>query len=496
MNKLRTSLPHLAASLANPILVRELRQTVRNRVILYGLQFYLLALVLAFFYAVFTHSIFAGSDMELGSKLFPILLNLTFYTTLASVLIYGAGRLVFERVNDDLMFYSTISPAGFVLGKMTCGLAISMMFYSVSFPFFTLIYLLRGVEITTLLLATAYSFCAVQLFLLMALVFFAGVNSWISAVVRLVAFLVCGGGLFFFTAMVFYDLILREQYQQGDAIWALIILSAAKFLLLPTLLFFLASCQFAPVEANRMWAFRITATVILLPSFVIGLFNFFPSPGLSSIGIWIILVFYPFIFFCFLAMHERERYGFRLRRNIPRSFLGRLAAFPFYTGNYNALAWLSCWFLLLIVAVPIYEWMVPGSRWNNLKTLQVAFSAALLTYGYVSFTLYLWSKLLYRWVSKPWIGSITFALLLLAFVGNYTAVYFTDSLGLVEFTQVLHVFFLIVPNYLWVLPGPSDGSEWSVQLYFSLGVFALFFAVNLRETVRMFKTFQRAEPQS
>ena len=291
-------------------------------------------------------------------------------------------------------------------------------------------------------------------------------------------------------------MILQEHYQYGGAIWALIMISAAQFLLLPTLLFFLASCQFAPVEANRMWAFRVMATVILLSSFVIclifSLFNLFPSTGAPYFGIWILLVIYPFIVFCFLAMHERERYGFRVRRNIPRSFLGRLAAFPFYTGDYNALAWLSGWFLLTIIAVPIYE-AVQARHGFGLMVFSPLFSAALLTYGYVSFTLYLWSKFLYRLVPKPWIGMITLALLLLAFVGNYAAVYFTDTVDIFMQTQILSVFFLIVPNYLWFIDGPGNRGEWSIQLYFSLGVFALFLAVNLRETVRMFREFKRVE---
>jgi hypothetical protein len=176
-----------------------------------------------------------------------------------------------------------------------------------------------------------------------------------------------------------------------------------------------------------------------------------------------------------------------------RSFLGRLFAFPFYTGDYNALAWLSGWFLLMIIAVPIYEAIQPRHGFS-LMVFSSFFSAALLTYGYVSFTLYLWSKFLYRWVPKAWIGMITLALLLFAVVGNYAAVYFTDTVDIFIQTQILSVFFMIVPNYLFFLEGPGYyGTEWSVQLYFSLGVFALFFAVNLRETVRMFREFKRID---
>jgi len=382
------------------------------------------------------------------------------------------------------------------------------MFYSVSFPFFTLIYLLRGVEITTMLIATGFSFCIVQLFLLMGITFFAGVNSWMSAAVRFVALLICGGGLFFFCGMMLYGLILHQIGIHDDNLdyWRICIISAALFIALPIPLLFLASCQFAPVEANRMWAFRVAATVLLLPSFVICcaltyfhsffsiIFSFDVTP---SFGVWVILTLFPFIFFCFLAMHEREKYGFRVRRNIPRSFLGRLVAFPFYTGDYNALAWLSGWFLLLIAAVPIYERTIvpslPPYLNMSLKWISPLLAAALLTYGYVSFTLYLWSRFLYRWVDKSWIGMITFALLVTAFAGNYAAVYFTaDDIFL---AQMLSPFFLFVPNYLALMWGPYyySGDEWSIQLYFSLGVFAFFLAVNLRETRRMFRMFKRED---
>ncbi len=476
----------------NPILVRELRQAVRNRVILYGLQFYLLTLVFAFFYTIFVRSITTSNDMELGGTLFPILLNLTFYTTLLSVVVYGAGRLVFERVHDDLMFYSTIGPIGFVFGKMTCGFVISLMFYSVSFPFITLVYLLRGVEITTMLLATGYSFCTVQLILLLAIVFFAGADSWISAMLRLVAFLFCGGGLFGFSAMVLYSLVLTGQYDSNFQSFCFICL--AQFLLLPILLFFLASCQFSPVEANRMWAFRVAATAILIPSFLICLFltmsnSSIPGDWERIFTQWIVFTFYPFVFFCFLAMHERERYGFRMRRNIPRSFLGRLIAFPFYTGDYNALVWLTCWIVPVIVAVPICETAIHYFGYMSLKRLSPCFAAALLTYAYVSFTLYLWSRFLYRRVAKAWIGAITFSLLVAAFIGNYTIIYLTA--GDIFLSQLLSPFFLLIPNYLCFMNVNYYDREWTVQLYFSLGVFVLFLGVNLRETVRMFRTFRR-----
>ena len=482
-----------ATLLANPILVRELRQAVRNRVILFGLQFYLLALVAAVFYSIFVQTITTtSSDMELGGQLFPILLNITFFTTLASLLLYTAGRLVFERVNADLMFYTTISPVGFVLGKMACGLVISSMFYSVSFPFLTLIYLLRGVEITTLLLATAFSFCVVQLFVLMAIVFFAGVDSWASAAIRLVAFLICGGGLLFICLMMLYYVV---QYRIPDILDSCI-LFGIFFVALPILLLFLASCQFAPIEANRMWAFRVAATVLMLPSFLVcfalsGL-GFHIGWGLEwSFFFWVLITIYPFFFFCFLSMHERERYGFRLRRNIPRSFPGRLIAFPFYTGDYNALAWLSCWFLLLLVAIPIHELVIKPH--NAMREICSLLAAALLTYGYVSFTLYLWSRFLYRWVAKAWIGLITLALLVIAFAGTYAAVYFT-ALDIFD-ARMLSPFFIFVPNYIFFFWGPGYNYEWSVQLYFSLGVFALFLAVNLREMRRMFMEFKRNEKE-
>ena len=488
--------------LANPILVRELRQAVRNRVILYGLQFYLLTLVAAFFYAIFVQTFTSSNDMELGGQLFPILLNITFFTTLASLLLYTAGRLVFERINGDLMFYTTISPMGFVLGKMACGLVISSMFYSVSFPFLTLIYLMRGVEITTLLVATAFSFCVVQLFVLMVLVFFSGVDSWASAAVRLVAFLICGSGLFFFCATVLYALIMEEVFLRGN-LQVLCVISTSLFVALPIPLLFLGSCQFAPIEANRMWAFRVAATVLLLPSFFIcfalsGL-GFHIGWGLEwSFFFWVIITIYPFFFFCFLSMHERERYGFRLRRNIPRSFLGRLVAFPFYTGDYNALAWLSCWFLLLLVTIPIHELMIKPH--NAMIEICPLLAAALLTYGYVSFTLYLWSRFLYRQVAKAWIGLITLALLIIAFAGTYAAVYFT-AMDIFD-ARILSPFFIFVPDYfpfLWEIfysyHSYWPNNEWSVQLYFSLGVFALFLAVNLREMRRMFMEFKRVEDE-
>ena len=295
-----------------------------------------------------------------------------------------------------------------------------------------------------------------------------------------------------FTLFMIYYMILDESYKHEPGAFCL--MAAAKFLLLPALLYFLASCQFAPPQANRMWAFRVVATAVLLisflPCFALSLVSLYFGRGFLDdwagfFCLWAVLTPYPFIFLTFLAMHEREQYGFRLRRNIPKSFLGRLFVFPFYTGDYNALLWISFWITLSSVAVLCYEGMSP---YENLTELSPLFSAVLLTYGYASFTLYLWSKFLYKWVAKQWLGAVAFALIISGMVLNYGIVYFTAS-DLLD-GYMLSPFLLFVPNYFFFLDMSYHNNEWSIQLFSSLGVFALFFAVNLRETVRMFRTFK------
>ena len=78
---------------------------------------------------------------------------------------YAGLRLSLERndANIDLLFITTIRPAGIIRGKYFSAMALTLLIFSACMPFMVLTYLLGGVDLPTifLLLAISYAVCAV-----------------------------------------------------------------------------------------------------------------------------------------------------------------------------------------------------------------------------------------------------------------------------------------------------------------------------------------------
>ncbi|MGL6193365.1 MAG: hypothetical protein ACRC2T_00915, partial [Thermoguttaceae bacterium] len=333
----------------NSVLVREMRQAVRNRTVIILLLSYLG--FLTFGSVIFLIYKSAGAtDAEDVKSYFQFLLYTSFIASALTVIVHSVMRLVSERLNEDMMFYSTIKPRQIAIGKFLSGFTLTVMFYSVTFPFITVLYLLRGVDIVVIVHAFVFTFFLVLMLQTLVLGFLAGTRTFLDLVPRGLVLLLCGGGLLFFAFFILSDFIIEGN--RSDSLWDYIIiitiLYGSYFFVVPFGMLFLATCQFAPLQANRMFATRILLTVLgllaIIGCVIADIINYYYSivsgPGFGYYGVCLFLGIYPVALFSIVAMSERCSYGLRLRKNIPRSFIGRLLVFPFYTGDCNAFVWL------------------------------------------------------------------------------------------------------------------------------------------------------------
>ena len=147
----------------NPVVVKELRQAVRNWFVVGVLLILLLILFVAMVMFVISESIGTTANPTLGRNIFQ-----TFYAilTIGSMLfipIYTGTRFAKEREdsNMDLMFITTLTPGQIIRGKILGGVILTALFYSVFMPFMSFCYLLRGVDLPSMFVVLAMSFIVV-----------------------------------------------------------------------------------------------------------------------------------------------------------------------------------------------------------------------------------------------------------------------------------------------------------------------------------------------
>ena len=138
----------------NPLLLRELRQLVRNRYIIVLINLFVAVLVFACVLTVLLSNGPRGPlNDAVGSGLFAALTGIMGVACFLAVVVYTAIGTASERINGDLMFASALKPSQIVLGKFFSGIILTFLLMSVTFPFVTLAYLLRGLDFQVVLIS-------------------------------------------------------------------------------------------------------------------------------------------------------------------------------------------------------------------------------------------------------------------------------------------------------------------------------------------------------
>jgi len=156
----------------NPVLLKELRQSMRSRVLTGTLMLLLGLLFAASLVAVMRQSFVP--DRLMGLSICREMLLILMGASFLFIPLYIGFRLAAERRQSDLdlMFATTLAPGRIVRGKLLCGAYLAVLFFSVCMPFMTFSSLLRGVDLPTIffILICLYGMVclAVQLAILLA----------------------------------------------------------------------------------------------------------------------------------------------------------------------------------------------------------------------------------------------------------------------------------------------------------------------------------------
>ena len=466
----------------NPVFVRETRQAVRNRTVSVLMQLYLLALVAYAYWRFFFNSISLQNIS--GEQLSNEYIAIAFIATATTVLRHTGGRLVAERINEDMMYVSTLRPMQIAMGKFWSGCVISFLFYTMTLPFLTLAYLFRGLDLRMMTVLLIASFLMIQTLNTMVLAFFAGVRNYLDAVVRTVPFLIVTGMLLSFCWIMGTFIFWHGVH---GIVNGHIILCCFIYVLIPLAMLLLTACQFAPPQSNRMFSTRMVMTGFGLVTLGIAVaFSLLFAD--TFVLFWIFLGMYPFAFFALIATCERDDYGLRLRASIPKERWRRVLMFPLYSGDCNAIVWLFLWIIAAFLALA-----VSGSFFESRFTMfYPIFSIALFSFNY-AVTAIAVRYCLRRWIAKESTWLICVALLALGTLCSVLFYIFVFEPNVVEQDLCESLFF--VPNPFWIIePGILEpAKEKEIQFMSACVWFLALLPFVSRWSQRRFKKFVRYE---
>ena len=151
------------SDLLSPVAVKEMRQIVRSGFVRAAFLALLAIQVMAMGLFLMTDQLNIGSSASSfgrGADLFIILQIILVAVSLLFVPAYTGVRMAMEYSVEhvDLMFIAGMHPWAIMTGKLTAAVALTSILYAACMPFMLLTYLLRGVDIPTILTVLTASY--------------------------------------------------------------------------------------------------------------------------------------------------------------------------------------------------------------------------------------------------------------------------------------------------------------------------------------------------
>lgn len=320
----------------NPIVVKELRQAVQSRMVVsilllfLGLQVFLLG----FFLMTRDARSAGGVDWTAGVETFRIQQVILLWTTMILVPAYAGLRLGGERAdhNVDLMFISTLRPHSIVWGKFFANVVFGLLIFSACAPFMTFTYLLRGIDIPTILAVLAVDLLCMLFGVMLTLLLAALPGSrGVKAALFFFGFIQL---VWLCAMMTGMTLVMpgTDFLNWNWEAWTAVAVSVAGVLASIGLMAFYAIAIISPPASNRILPLRLYLFVCWLALTVTLAALAWELNEAFLVGAYLMSVC-PVLHLQFIiSICERDEWGPRVRRMIPRRRLLRLLAWLFCTG--------------------------------------------------------------------------------------------------------------------------------------------------------------------
>ncbi|MDR1484037.1 MAG: hypothetical protein LBT09_04350 [Planctomycetaceae bacterium] len=355
-------------NILNPLLVRELRQFVRNKFIIVLINVYVLAIVVACLIVLM--SLMDDGLKAVGNFLFMSLGYIVFIVSLLAVVMRTVFSTSTDRSNEDLMFFSSMKPSTIVWGKILSGIIITLVLMSVTMPFVTMAFLLRGLDLQTVVIVFSQIFALIQI--LNSLAIFRALSGNPKTVANQTSsFIVILFFVIVFNGSLLFPLYMRLLRMIDSSVWVSFIYYMLCAVAILALLICGSISVLSPPSSNRMFPMRILLTLIFLLSVIVtAVTTSFSTVG-SLIHNYSTIEYAALIALCFILLVtvcERDQWSIRIRRGMPKSILLRVIVFPFYSGAACGIVWVLMMVLFIYVLEVV---MIPDGMY--LKVFQITF---------------------------------------------------------------------------------------------------------------------------
>ncbi len=313
----------------NPIVVKELRQAMQSHFVVGILMLFLVSLLSITGFVAMTRilesTVTADTGIGLGRDIFEILFYALTFSSMLFVPAYTGIRMGLERseTSSDLVFISSVKPAAIIRGKLFASIIITLLLFSVYMPFMTFTYLLRGVDI-------------IHIFVIMAMVFTATVTS--VQFTLFIGSIPCGR---------LFKLILAIVSTAAVVFFCFIIIDIAKDFFRSRLYGISFSWTNTVILAVF---FYVSAVAVISPSimgFQLCLSFIWLVLGIKSFiernSGYVEMIDYSIIIICIgllISISKKDEQSLRVVHSIPHGKIKRTAAFFFYSGSANGIAWI------------------------------------------------------------------------------------------------------------------------------------------------------------
>jgi len=355
----------------NPVMVRELRQYLRSRFANLVVILMLAGLVLitmGFFAEARSRVTVSGVEIAAGSGM-AMFAAVSGVLSMAAVLLalYTAQRMGLERErqNPDLLFTTVLRPGQVARGKLMAGLAMFGFFLSLAMPFMTMTYMMRGIDVRVILWGL-FSLSVGSVLLLGGAILLGCLplgpvfrRGGIAVVVML--FWVLPAGLSLFGAI--FSPMGRASFSWGTWGWWQTAGLAILIVIGVLLPYATSVLLLSPPRSNRFLPFRLTLTGIWLAGLMALMVGMFVHGTVSDelLALWVMPGTWLLLLLVQISECMADIPSYRTLRRVPRSFLGRVVAFPFFTGGVQG----TVWALVLLLGYAGSAMLLDPDVWLN-----------------------------------------------------------------------------------------------------------------------------------
>ncbi len=365
----------------NPILIKEVRQAMRGR---YFKITFCITLMLATLVGlgVLLVLIAEGGD--------EVVMGPPFFTAMYACLTFAALVLVpfsaflsmggeWDENTWDLLVLSNLRPRQIVFGKVLSGMVQSLLYFCTFGPFLVFAFLLRGIDLTAMMVALAVAFVLSFLLTCVSVAVSSLSRGRFTRVVLMVLLsAILLNVAFGFVAWGSQLMFLPAQLHDTEAQLAIAI-SMSIGIAVAAFFFAVTSARLAHPEENRSSGLRITALLVVLSILAWETLYDWRSPDdqrillttcLSFAALWVVSVF-----FC----TEPERLGRRVAVTLPKNPLVAWLVTPLLPGGARGLLYFVFGGLLVTAWMFAYPGLADPSFSYSSGEASVPF--VLLAYG-------------------------------------------------------------------------------------------------------------------